>query len=97
MSLCYFYFDSWGNKCTVQPDCVYQGHDGCWYDDSGHQCYPQLDGIVEGTSGNDVIDYNYTGDPDGDRIDHFDAVLGVKGSNDDIVQAYGGNDTVLAG
>lgn len=97
MSTCYFFYDSWGNKCTVQPDCVHQSHDGCWYDGHGNRCYPQLDGIVEGTAGNDLIDYNYTGDPDGDRIDHSDAVLGARGSNDDIVYAYGGNDTVLAG
>lgn len=97
MSLCYFYYDSWGTKCTTSWDCVSLHSNGCYYDSWGHQCYPQLDGLVEGTGGNDLINYNYTGDPDGDKIDHSDAVLGVKGSNDDIVYAYGGNDTVAAG
>ena len=31
--------------------------------------YVESDGIVEGTAGNDVIDDQYTGDPDGDQID----------------------------
>ena len=29
---------------------------------------PELDGVVEGTVGNDTIDIAYTGDPEGDRI-----------------------------
>ncbi|WGI22653.1 Hint domain-containing protein [Amylibacter sp. IMCC11727] len=56
-----------------------------------------LDGTVSGTDGNDVIDVNYTGDPDGDMIDNNDAVVGNAGSNDDIVEAGDGNDTVFAG
>jgi len=55
------------------------------------------DGIVEGTENDDVIDTGYTGDPDGDRIDANDAILGNVGSNDDIVRAGAGNDSVLAG
>lgn len=97
MSLCYFYYDSWGTKCTVDSSCVSLHSNGCWYDNKGNLCYPQLDGYVEGTTGSDLIDYNYTGDPDGDKIDHNDAILGAAKSNDDIVYAYGGNDTVLAG
>ncbi|MEO6299040.1 MAG: Hint domain-containing protein [Paracoccaceae bacterium] len=97
MSLSFFCFDLSGNKCDVASDCVTQHDDGCWYDNHGTQCHPKLDGYVEGTTGNDVIDYNYTGDPEGDKIDHNDAVLGNAHSNDDIVYAYGGNDTVLAG
>jgi Ca2+-binding RTX toxin-like protein len=56
-----------------------------------------LDGIVEGTAGADLIDYNYTGDPDGDRIDHNDAILPGEAPQDDIVEAGAGNDTVYAG
>ena len=97
MSQSYFYHDSQGNKCTVSDDDVSLHSNGCYYDHEGHQCFPQLDGLVEGTGGGDLIDYNYTGDPEGDRIDHSDAILGARGSNDDIVQAYGGNDTVAAG
>jgi len=56
-----------------------------------------LDGIVEGTGGADLIDYNYTGDPDGDEIDHNDAILPGEAPQDDIVEAGAGNDTVYAG
>ncbi|KKM72697.1 hypothetical protein LCGC14_1417890, partial [marine sediment metagenome] len=56
-----------------------------------------LDGFVEGTSGDDMIDVAYTGDPEGDMIDANDAVLGDVGSNDDIVEAGAGDDTVRAG
>ncbi|GEM_PF-348182 len=58
---------------------------------------PVRDGIVEGTAADDLIDLAYTGDPDGDLIDNSDALLPGEGPQDDIVQAYGGNDTVLAG
>ena len=50
--------------------------------------------IVEGTSGDDLIDATYVGDPQGDLIDsgdHSDA------SNFDNVQAGAGDDTVMAG
>ncbi|MFY0616630.1 Hint domain-containing protein [Shimia sp.] len=33
-----------------------------------------LDGVVEGTDGADLIDASYMGDPEGDRIDNFDAL-----------------------
>ncbi len=55
------------------------------------------DGIVSGTDGDDLIDINYTGDPDGDRIDNEDAILPGQAPNDDIVLAGDGDDTVLAG
>ena len=97
MSVSYVYYDSSGHACSVPPESVSLHSDGCYYDDHGHTCTPQLDGYVNGTSGNDLIDINYTGDPQGDRIDHNDAIFGNKGSNDDIVYAYGGNDTVKAG
>ncbi|MBF9050572.1 type I secretion protein [Roseobacter sp. HKCCD9010] len=53
------------------------------------------DMIVEGTSGDDLIDVAYTGDPDTppDMIDN--AV--VDGTDDDVVVAGAGNDTVEAG
>lgn len=50
--------------------------------------------IVEGTSGDDVINAGYSGDPEGDMIDSNDA---LDGSNDDSVEAGGGNDTVTSG
>ena len=63
--------------------------------DDWDDCTPKRDGIVEGTSGNDLIDVSYTGDPEGDRIDYNDAL--DNRDNDDLVHAFGGNDTVLAG
>jgi Ca2+-binding RTX toxin-like protein len=53
-----------------------------------------LDHIVEGTGGNDVIDGAYAGDPEGDRVDAGDS---ATGTDDDLIEAYGGNDSVVAG
>lgn len=79
----------------------YHDDDNCHDDDDGHDdddhCDPQSDGYVDGTSGNDLIDYAYTGDPDGDMIDNNDAVLPGAAPNDDYVRAGAGDDTVLAG
>jgi Ca2+-binding RTX toxin-like protein len=55
---------------------------------------PPLDYIVEGTSGADLIDGTYLGDPEGDMIDAND---NLAGNNDDVVLAGGGNDTVYGG
>jgi len=56
------------------------------------------DGSVEGTTGNDLIDTAYTGDPDGDRIDANDATgFGNTTGDGDHIDAGAGNDTVLAG
>ncbi|MCA8869724.1 MAG: Hint domain-containing protein [Rhodobacteraceae bacterium] len=54
------------------------------------------DGVVSGTNKDDTIGYYYTGDPEGDRIDHNDGTSGTTG-NQDIVDAKGGDDTVCAG
>lgn len=58
------------------------------------------DGLITGTLGNDLINQDYVGDPNGDRIDNLDAA-GTNGelvnSNADFVNASGGDDTVLAG
>lgn len=58
---------------------------------------PQRDGIVMGTNGNDLIDTSYTGDPDGDRVDHADAILAGAAPEDDVVLAGKGDDTVRSG
>ncbi|MFS4582386.1 Hint domain-containing protein [Phaeobacter sp. C3_T13_0] len=55
---------------------------------------PELDYIVEGTDDGEVIDVAYMGDPEGDRVDNNDA---ADQSQDDVIEAGGGNDTVLAG
>ncbi|MEK7344353.1 MAG: hypothetical protein AAB176_01560 [Pseudomonadota bacterium] len=53
-------------------------------------------GIVEGTSGNDVIDVNYTADPQGDLITSgSDTVRGLAGN--DTIQAGGGADNISGG
>ena len=53
-----------------------------------------IDGIVDGTSGDDVIDLAYTGDPEGDMIDNGDAVLPLTGEQD-VVLAGDGDDIVM--
>jgi Ca2+-binding RTX toxin-like protein len=94
---------------TYTPDAGYSGPDTISYEISdGQGGYDTaivdvevgaspLDGIVEGTAGNDLIDYDYLGDPEGDRVDHNDEILPGQGPNDDIIEAYGGDDTVYAG
>lgn len=59
---------------------------------------PDPDGYVDGTSGADLIDVNYTGDPQGDRVDNNDSlgVLGTSGDGD-VINGFAGNDTILAG
>ncbi|MBB3710815.1 Ca2+-binding RTX toxin-like protein [Limimaricola variabilis] len=61
------------------------------------QCPTGPDGIVEGTMGDDLIDLAYDGDPEGDRVDNGDAILGDDAPDDDRIEAYGGDDTVKAG
>ena len=50
--------------------------------------------IVEGTTGDDLINAGYTGDPEGDMVDAND---NATGTNDDSIVAGAGNDTVIAG
>jgi len=59
---------------------------------------PDPDGIVDGTTGNDLIDTAYLGDPQGDRVDNNDA-LGVQGTtgDGDVINGFQGNDTIRAG
>ncbi|MGH1353741.1 MAG: Hint domain-containing protein [Thalassovita sp.] len=52
------------------------------------------DGIVEGSSSDDLIDDAYTGDPEGDMVDGGD---GAGGSDADWIEAGAGNDTILGG
>lgn len=57
----------------------------------------ELDGIVEGTDGDDLIDTSYTGDPEGDMVDNEDAIDPDAEPNDDVIEAYDGDDTIYAG
>ncbi|MBL4813090.1 MAG: Hint domain-containing protein, partial [Rhodobacteraceae bacterium] len=52
------------------------------------------DNTVEGTSGDDEINVFYNLDPEGDMVDAGD---GPGGTNDDLIEAYGGNDTAFGG
>ncbi|MBY6200072.1 Hint domain-containing protein [Maritalea mobilis] len=52
------------------------------------------DFIVEGTSGDDLIDVAYTGDPENDSIDAGD---NQTGGDEDLVDAGAGGDTILSG
>ncbi len=58
---------------------------------------PKPDGIVEGTAAGDLIDYSYSGDPNGDFVDNNDALLRGEAPQDDIIYGYGGRDTIIAG
>lgn len=55
------------------------------------------EGVVEGTENGDLIDANYTGDPDGDKVDNNDALLQGEVGDDDIIVSGAGNDTIYAG
>lgn len=57
------------------------------------------DGVVSGTTGDDLIDTAYTGDPDGDVVDGADGDndMIVAGDGDDTIFAGAGNDTVHGG
>ena len=55
------------------------------------------DGTVEGTAGDDLIDANYDGDPNGDFVDNNDAILPGDVANDDLIFGYGGDDSIIAG
>ena len=65
--------------------------------DDDDDCGPRRDGIVSGTAGADLIDVNYRGDRDGDRVDARDAIIRGDGPNDDRINAGAGNDTIRAG
>ncbi|WP_299288240.1 Hint domain-containing protein [uncultured Tateyamaria sp.] len=56
-----------------------------------------LDGYVEGTTGDDLIDASYAGDPEDDRVDNNDAILAGEASQDDIILAGDGDDTIAGG
>ncbi len=52
-------------------------------------------GIVDGTTGNDIIDVTYDEDPENDWVDNNDGT-GVD-RNDDVIDGAGGDDTITAG
>ncbi|ASM72543.1 MULTISPECIES: Hint domain-containing protein [Roseobacteraceae] len=55
------------------------------------------DGVVDGDNNANVINAAYTGDPEGDKIDNNDAIIGSDTGDQDIVDARGGDDKVYAG
>ncbi|WP_299558530.1 Hint domain-containing protein [uncultured Sulfitobacter sp.] len=76
---------------------TYAASDGNGGETPGTVTVTVRDGIVSGTNDGDLIDADYTGDPEGDVVDGEDAFLPGEAPNDDIIQAGGGNDTVVAG
>lgn len=79
-------------------DCDRDGHDDRDRDDDcGDGHHPRRDGLIFGTAGNDLIDASYRGDPDGDRVDAFDAIIRGDGPNDDRIYAGSGDDTIRSG
>ena len=57
---------------------------------------PTSDGIVSGTAGDDLIDINYTGDPDGDMVTTGDDII-MAGAGDDTIYATLGDDEAHGG
>ena len=55
------------------------------------------DGYIDGGDGNDVIDENYTGDLDGDRVDNNDALLPGATGNEDFIRSGLGDDLIYGG
>ncbi len=58
---------------------------------------PGRDGIIQGTTGADLIDAGYTGDPDGDMVDNNDAILPGASGDEDLIYGYSGDDEIRAG
>ncbi|MEO0774832.1 MAG: VWA domain-containing protein [Pseudomonadota bacterium] len=59
-----------------------------------------LDGVVEGTAGDDLIDTDYEDDPEGDKVDNHDNVddtAPMEDCDDDVIAAGAGDDTIDSG
>ncbi|WP_239495867.1 Hint domain-containing protein [Yoonia maritima] len=69
--------------------------DGTWESDVVGGVTLSSDGVVSGTSGDDVIDAAYDGDIDNDFVDGADGT--GTNRNDDVISAGAGNDTISAG
>src|SRR6056297_98134 len=90
--------DSDGDQATGQTVQIHLGEAQTLGEiDAGYRADQNPDGIVSGDETGNLIDAGYIGDPEGDMIDAGDAVLPGAGADDDVVDALGGNDTVLAG
>ena len=99
-NLCGWKFNTEGQPCHLVTGTPFN-----WsFDQKGYPCQTGSwtpvkcpDGIVQGTAFGDLIDFNYVGDPQGDQIDHNDALLTGEAPQDDIVEGGAGNDTILSG
>ncbi|HHS93722.1 MAG TPA: hypothetical protein ENK63_00040, partial [Rhodobacterales bacterium] len=83
--------DGSGNATTLAG---YETHDFGTSDPAGTTDFNMVrgfpsasDGIVEGTAGDDLLDFTWAGDPDGDTI----------GAGADTIYGYGGDDTITGG
>ncbi|PCH73159.1 MAG: type I secretion protein [Rhodobacteraceae bacterium] len=92
-----FYNDDLSIKGTMEFTEIEQvlviGTNTILSDPAGGPGVAAIDGVVEGTAGDDLIDLAYTGDPEGDLIDGDDAVLPLTGEQD-VVLAGAGDDVV---
>ncbi|MGB8621909.1 MAG: calcium-binding protein, partial [Paracoccaceae bacterium] len=102
---------TWNNQTftnTSEPGTYYLGTDGNVYFEPDYGPVDTLDSasatgapaydnanLVDGTEGDDLIDADYTGDPEGDRVD--DGTGNGPGGYGDVIDARGGDDTVDAG
>ena len=87
-----------GPVASIEIDYVNNGTGGqaLWVTDVQFNAI-DLDGTVEGSSGDDVIDDTYILEPDGDKVDADDEILPGFGADGDLIEAYGGDDSILAG
>lgn len=69
--------------------------DGTWELDVGGGSMVPSNGVVDGTSGDDIIDVAYDDDPENDYVDNEDGTGTDR--NDDVISAGAGNDTITAG
>ena len=93
-------FDDLGLGESVTTSVTYTISDGNGGTDTGVASFTVTgtnDGTVEGTSGADLIDVDYLGDPDGDRVDNNDAILPGDKGDDDLIFGYEGDDSIIAG
>lgn len=69
--------------------------DGTWEIDITGNVITSSNFVVDGTSGDDIIDVNYADDPENDFVDANDGT-GVD-RNDDVIDGMGGDDTITGG
>ena len=85
------------SRLEIDYDNNGSGGQALWITDIHFDAIDVPDGTVEGTSGDDVIDDAYEGDPERDMVDNNDAILTGDTGDDDLIFGFGGNDIITAG